>query len=90
MKDHPSHWIASGLTCQDVTERTSEFLDDRLSVIRKVRMSLHLVSCVHCKTYVQQIALLSETSRLLPEAGPSPLNRLRLRRHFSSLHGYTS
>jgi predicted anti-sigma-YlaC factor YlaD len=90
MKDYPSHGVASGLTCQDVTEGTSEFLDDRLPLIRKVRMSLHLASCVHCRTYIQQIALLSETSRLLPQAVPSPFNRLRLRRHFLSLHGCAS
>lgn len=90
MKDHPSQWISSGLTCQDVTERTSELLDEHLPVLRKVRVSLHLASCANCRTYVRQIALLTESLRLLPASLPSPINRLRLRRHFLALHGNPS
>jgi predicted anti-sigma-YlaC factor YlaD len=71
MKDHPSQWIHSGLTCRDVTDRASEYLDDRLPILTKVRVGLHLASCAHCRTYVKQI-------------DPSPVNRLRLRQQFAA------
>jgi hypothetical protein len=38
MKDHPSQWIHSRLTCRDVTDRASEYLDDRLPVLTNVRV----------------------------------------------------
>ncbi len=90
MKDHPSQWIQSGLTCRDVTDRTSEYLDNRLPILTNVRVGLHLASCSHCRTYVQQLALVRETMASLPKLLPSPIHRLRLRRHFSLLHGSTS
>ena len=86
MKDHPSQWIHSGLTCRDVTDRASEYLDDRLSILIKVRVGLHLVSCAHCRTYVKQIDLISSALRSLPKLYPSPVNRLCLRQQFAASH----
>lgn len=82
MKDHPSQWITSGLTCRDVADRTSDYLDDRLPVLAKARVALHLASCAHCRTFTKQIIVIRETARLLPKPMPSPINRLRLRRYF--------
>jgi anti-sigma factor RsiW len=86
MKDRPSRWIHSGLTCSDVTERASEYLDDHLPILTKVRVSLHLSSCAHCHAYVKQIDLVSAAVRSLPEQYPSPSYRLRLREQFASLY----
>lgn len=84
MKDHPSQWIHSGLTCRDVTDRTSEYLDDRLPLITKVRVGLHLASCAHCRAYVKQIGFVRETLAHFPKQAPPPINRLRVRRHFAA------
>ena len=86
MKDHPSQWIHSGLTCRDVAERASEYLDDRLPLLTKVRIGLHLMSCAHCRAYVKQINLVSSALRSLPKLYPSPLNRLRLSQWFAARH----
>jgi len=86
MKDHPSQWIRSGLTCRDVTDRASEYLDDCLSVLTKVRVGLHLASCARCRAYMKQIDLVSSTLRSLPKLYPSPVNRLRLRQGFAARH----
>ena len=86
MKDHPSQWIHSGLTCRDVTDRASEYLDDRLPILTKVRVGLHLASCAHCRAYMKQIDLVSSALRSLPKLYPSPLNRLRLRQRFAASH----
>ena len=86
MKDHPSLWTHSGLTCCDVTDRASEYLDDRLPILTKVRVGLHLASCAHCRAYMKQIDLVSSTLRSLPKLYPSRLNRLHLRERFAARH----
>ncbi len=86
MKDHSSQRIHSGLTCGDLTDRASEYLDDRLPILTKVRFGLHLASCVDCRTYVKQIDLVSSALRNLPKLYPSPVNRLRLRQQFAAHH----
>jgi anti-sigma factor RsiW len=86
MNDHPSQWIRSGLTCRDVTDRASEYLDDRLPILTKVRVGLHLASCAHCHTYVKQIDLVSSALRSLPELYPSQANRFRLSERFAGRH----
>ena len=86
MNDHPSQWVPSGLTCRDVTNRASKYLDDRLPILTKVRVSLHLASCAHCRTYLKQIDLVSSALRSFPTLHPSPLNRLRLGERVAARH----
>lgn len=86
MKDHPSQWIVSGLTCRAVTDRTSDYLDERLPILTKLRVALHLASCADCRVYVKQIALVRDAMAHISKPRPSPINRLRLRRHFAQCH----
>lgn len=86
MKDHPSQWIASGLTCRNVADRTTDYLDERLPILMKVRVGFHLASCADCRAYVKQIALVRDAAALLHRPLPSPINRLRLRQHFAYFH----
>jgi predicted anti-sigma-YlaC factor YlaD len=86
MNDRPSHWMTSRLTCHDVTERASDYLDDRLPIMTKVRVGLHLVSCGDCSAYVKQVALVRDAVAMLPKGLPPPITHLRLRQHFSFCH----
>ena len=86
MKDRPSQWVRSGLTCRDVTDRASKYLDNRLPILIKVRVGLHLASCAYCRAYMKQINLVSSTIRSLPKLYPSPLNRLCLSKRFAARH----
>ena len=86
MKDHPSQGIHSGLTCRDLTDRASEYLDGRLPILTKVLVGLHLASCTPCRAYVKQINLVSSALRSLPNLYPSPVHRLRLRQQFAASH----
>jgi putative zinc finger protein len=90
MKDHPSQWIHCGLTCREVTDRVSEYLDERLPMLTKIRVGLHLASCADCRTYVTQIVLVRDTWIRLPKPAHSPINRLDLRQHFSARSGQSS
>ena len=84
MNDHSSQGIHNGLTCRDLTNRASEYLDGRLPILTKVRVNLHLASCTHCRTYVKQINLVSSALRSLPTLDPSPVNWLRLRQQLAA------
>jgi predicted anti-sigma-YlaC factor YlaD len=86
MKDHPSQWICSRLTCRDVTYRASEYLDDHLPILTNVLVGLHLASCAHCRAYMKQIDLVSSALRSLPKRNPSPVNRLLLGERFAARH----
>ena len=86
MREHPAQWIYSGLTCREVTDRTSDYLDDSISILTKIRVGLHLASCSHCRVYVQQIDLVSSALSSLPKLYPPPMNRLRLQQQFALRH----
>ena len=86
MKDHPSQWIHSGLTCRDVAERATDYLEDRLPSLTAIRIGLHLTSCADCRSYVMQIGLVSSALRSFPKLYPSPVNRLRLSERFAGRH----
>lgn len=88
MKDHPSQWIASGLTCRQVVERTSDYLDERLHLLPNVRVALHLASCAGCRAYVTQTALVRHALSSLPRQTPSPIQRLKLRQQFAASHSH--
>ncbi|UVT20524.1 MAG: hypothetical protein H8K03_00955 [Nitrospira sp.] len=83
MEDHPSQWIDSGMTCRELTDRASDYLEDRLSDCMKLDIGLHLASCVGCRAYVRQISLVRAAVALIPKEFPSPVNRLRLRQRFA-------
>jgi predicted anti-sigma-YlaC factor YlaD len=83
MRDYRPQWIHNGLTCRDVAEQASEYLDDRPTRLIKIRIGLHLSSCTHCRTYVKQLALVRDTIAFLPGQHPSTINRLRLQQHFA-------
>ncbi len=83
MEDHPSQCIDSGMTCRELTDRTSDYLEDRLSAVMKMGMGLHLASCVGCRTYVGQISLVRDAVARIPKEVPSRINRLRLRQQFA-------
>ena len=86
MKDHPSQWGGNGLTCRGVTDRASDYLDDRLFSLTKVLVDLHLASCAHCRLYMEQIDIISAALRGLPTLSPSPVNGLRLRQRVAERH----
>ena len=87
MTDHPVQRLDSGLTCRDVVERATDYLEDRLPALTTIRIGLHLTSCAGCRSYVMQIGLVSSSLRNLPKLYPSPVNRHRLCRQFVAHHG---
>lgn len=46
-----------GLTCRDVTEQASDYLEGDLPWGRRMVFRFHLAMCGACRTFVQQIDL---------------------------------
>ena len=74
MIDLPSQWASNRPTCRGVTDRASEYLDDRLVGPTKVLVDMHLVSCAHCRVYMKQIDLISAALKGLTTLHPSSSN----------------
>lgn len=77
---------ARDMTCREVAEWTSAYLDEHVDDTTKIPMAMHLATCAGCEAYVKQIALIRETLAGLPKIYPTSIDRLRLRRHFAAQH----
>ncbi len=86
MRGDGRRWDHRGSTCREVSHQASEYLDDRLPIHAQIKMTLHLASCRHCRTYVKQVGFVQQTLALLPKQMPSRLNLHVLRWQFSALH----
>ena len=52
------------LTCREVTEMASDYLDGNLGFAQRLQIRFHLGMCRHCSRYVDQLA---KTINLLRE-----------------------
>lgn len=60
------------LTCRDVAEEASAYLDAGLPLPRRVGFRMHLAICTNCRRYMQQMRQTISMLRALPspaEAG---------------------
>ncbi|MBX3307674.1 MAG: zf-HC2 domain-containing protein [Nitrospira sp.] len=74
--------IVPEITCQEVVQWASAYLDEHIGDERKRQIVLHLAMCAGCETYVKQIATVRKTVGLLPQAEENPKNMDRLREAF--------
>jgi len=45
------------LSCKDITEKANDYLDRDLPFFTRLKVKMHLMVCVHCQRYVQQLQL---------------------------------
>jgi len=86
MSQNSSEQAVPEITCWEVVEWTSAYIDEHLDDPFKVRMALHLAACADCRVYLKQVSLVRNAMTRLPNIYPSPVNRLRLRQHFAAVH----
>ncbi|MBI1869157.1 MAG: zf-HC2 domain-containing protein [Methylocystis sp.] len=58
------------LSCEEVVERASEYLDRDLGRWGRLKVRLHIAMCKHCNRYVLQLGL---TTRLVRSRPADPL-----------------
>ena len=60
--------IADQLSCQELVELVTDYLDDALPPAERVRFDAHIAGCDGCTGYLEQIRLtIASTGRLAPE-----------------------
>ena len=43
------------LNCKDVTEQSSDYLEQQLPLRKRLQMRIHLLMCDHCRRYLRQM-----------------------------------
>ncbi len=74
--------IVPEITCQEIVQWVSAYLDEHVEDDRKRQIALHLAICAGCETYVKQITTVRNIVGLLPKAGEEPSDLRRLRHTF--------
>lgn len=71
--------VVPDITCQEVAQWASAYLEAHVGNERKRQIVQHLAICAGCETYVEQIATVRDSVGLLPkfDEQPSDLHRLR-------------
>jgi hypothetical protein len=59
------------LTCRDVAESATDFMEQKLSSREWLQVRLHLLLCRFCRLYVRQLSATRDALRRLPRAMPS-------------------
>ena len=55
------------LTCQQMTELVTEYLEGKLSLWQRMKFQMHLGMCRHCRAYLRQMKLTIATMGALPD-----------------------
>jgi predicted anti-sigma-YlaC factor YlaD len=82
MNEQSSREPGKEVTCQEVAEWTSAYLDQHVDDPSNVRIALHLALCAGCEAYVRQIAAVRDMVGLLPGPSLNQAQRDRLRQAF--------
>jgi len=69
------------LTCQEMTELSTDYAEKRLGLADRLRFQLHLGLCADCRAYVRQLRAAARAMGALPEPElPKALEEELLRR----------
>lgn len=80
MAHDASESVHEEITCREVVEWISAYLDAHVGEDRKQQIALHLANCAGCEAYVGQIASVRDLVRLLPQAVDSTSGSEQVRR----------
>jgi hypothetical protein len=84
MVQEKSRSTISQITCQEIAEWASAYLDEYVGEERKHQIAVHLTICAGCETYVKQIATVRDVVGLLPKTVEEPSDSHRLRQAFTA------
>jgi anti-sigma factor RsiW len=73
---------ASELTCQELVELVTEYLEGTLPAVERARFEAHLTTCPYCRTYLEQMRQTIGLLGQLSEEALDPAARDELLRCF--------
>ena len=74
--------IDDALTCQEVVELVTEYLENALFPETRKRLEQHIAECPGCTTYIEQVRLTIGMLRQLAEEPVFPATKQELLQHF--------
>ena len=72
------------MPCRELVELVTEYLEDRLSVLDRMRFEAHIAECEYCATYLEQMRRTIRTLGRIPEESLSDDARQALLTAFRS------
>lgn len=75
------------LTCRDITELITDYIEGRLSLLQRLRFQLHLGMCRHCRAYLRQMKATIWALSILPTEPVPPELPGELLRRFRTWNG---
>jgi len=60
------------LTCREMTQLVTDYLERKLSWVDRLRFQLHLGTCRHCREYVREMKITVRTLGRLPSVEIPP------------------
>ncbi|MBI4584613.1 MAG: zf-HC2 domain-containing protein [Planctomycetes bacterium] len=72
------------ITCRDLTELVTDYLEGRLSLLERIKFQFHLGMCSHCRAYIRQMKQTIQMLGKLPEEPIPPDIREELLRRFQN------
>jgi len=70
------------LTCKEVVELVTDYLEDKLPADERRRFDYHLAGCPYCEIYLEQMRQTIKTLGHLPEESIAPTTLADLLSHF--------
>ena len=67
-----------GLTCQELVELVTDYLEGTLPAADRARFEEHLAQCPNCSTYLEQMRQTIRALGMLPEESITPEARQEL------------
>lgn len=67
--------VPSELTCRQLVELVTDYLEDRLPPAERTRFELHVCTCTGCRVYLAQMRAVIRASGRLAEEDLSPAAR---------------
>jgi anti-sigma factor RsiW len=69
------------LTCRELTELVTDYVEGRLSFLDRLRFQMHLGMCRHCRAYLRQFKqTIQALGKLPPESIPPEVQQALLER----------
>lgn len=62
------------VNCRKIVKYANAYIDDELSTFRLIQINLHLLMCVRCRSFYNQLQLVKSTVKLLNES-PQALDK---------------
>ena len=75
------------MPCQELVELVTDYLEDRLSRVDRIRFEVHIAECEYCATYLEQMRQTIRTLGRIPEESLSDDARETLLEAFRSWRG---